>query len=281
MKPDFLLLIGRQLTKIHAWAIPALLLCFGLLLAACNSPSQPPEPPAEQVQRTKPPFEPLNPTKTAEFQQTATAVVQATASAYARLEQINAYQFYDPFDGNDFDWRETVEDNRYWQGAIAIQDGRYIWQVEEVYENFLAWSFFTPDENLADFDVALKARRVSGPPNETCYGLLFRISPDGYTAGAYVLSVCDNGYHKLLYTDEAVGWVVIYDWTFAEVILQEDWNLIEINARGEDFTVSINHQQVAAFSDGRLPNGSVAILIDIYENQPAQIEFDFFALQPR
>ena len=111
--------------------------------------------------------------------------------------------------------------------------------------------------------------------------MLFRISPDGFSAGAYILSVCDNGYYKLLYTDEAVRWVVINDWSFTEALLQDDWNLLEITARGEDFTVSLNHQQVTAFSDSRLPGGSVAILIDIYGSAPGQIEFDFFALQPR
>ena len=75
--------------------------------------------------------------------------------------------------------------------------------------------------------------------------------------------------------------LVINDWTFTEAILQEDWNLLEINARGEDFTISINHQQVTALSDSRLPGGSVAILIDIYGSAPGQIEFDFFALQHR
>ncbi len=75
--------------------------------------------------------------------------------------------------------------------------------------------------------------------------------------------------------------MVINGWTFTEAILQEDWNLLEITARGEDFTISINHQQVIAFSDSRLPYRSVAILIDIYGNAPGQIEFDFFALQPR
>ncbi len=224
----------------NARALPVLLICFAILLTACNTPSQPPEPPVELIQRTKPPFEPLNPTKTVEFQQTATAVVQSTATADARLVAINAYQYFDSLEGNDLDWRETVEDNPYWQGAITVQDGLYIWLVEEVSEPLVAWSFFTLEENLTDFDLALKARRRSGPPDKTCYGLLFRISPDGFSAGAYILSVCDNGYYKLLYTDEAVRWVVINDWTFTEALLQDDWNLLEITARGEDFTVSLN-----------------------------------------
>jgi hypothetical protein len=284
------------------WLLSLILLSA---LVACSPTTQP----AEVVQYTKPPFEPRNPALTMAVHQTATAEVLAaqqvktqqaeatlqaevtaraeaqaalaTATASAREAEILAYSYVDPFDSNDLDWREADEDNDYWQGTIAIQDGTYTWDIQTVKQPFLGWSEFIPAQNLEDFDLALKARRLTGTSHQACFGLLFRISPDGFDAGAYILSVCDNGYYKLLYYDVEQSWEVIQDWTQTDAIRADDWNLLEISARGEDFSLTINHQPVGAFSDSRLPSGRVAILVDIYGYEPARIVFDVFALQPR
>jgi hypothetical protein len=299
--------------------IPFTLLCvLVFFLAACTQQTPPPPP---FVEGTKMPFEPSNNRRiTAEFYNTATAEVfagqilqteqaeatlsiQATATAEAnallstataeanallstataatRMEEISAYQYFEPFDQNEINWREDVEENRYWAGTIAIQDGVYTWQVDVANEIFLAWSYFSPEEDLADFDVALKARRVAGPSTEACYGLLFRTSPEGYQNGTYVLSVCDEGYFKLLYYDSELGWEIIQNWTGSDAVRPDEWNLLEISAREDTFTISLNHQAAITFTDSRLASGSVAVLIDIYAQEPSQIEFDFFALQPR
>jgi hypothetical protein len=271
--------------------------------------AMPKKPPPPVVVRTKPPFTPPDRTQTEAVYQTATQTVLAaemtytaqveatlqaettataeawaalaTVTAAARNAEILAYDYYEPFDENTLDWREAVDDNPYWQGSISLQDGVYTWQVDRASQIFLAWSYFTVLEDLGDFDVALRARRVSGQPHETCYGMLFRTSPEGYEAGMYALTVCDEGYYKLLYFDAELGWEVIENWTPSEAIRSEDWNLLEISARGETFTLTINHQPVTTFRDSRLASGRVAILIDIYDDAPGQIDFDFFALQPQ
>ena len=284
----------------------ALLCSLIVTLAACSQ--QAPAPPV--VDRTKSPFEPSNNRRiTSEFHNTATAQVLATqivqteqvqatlssqstataqalailstATAETRMTEITAYEYFEPFDQNDLDWREDVEDNPYWQGSITLENGFYTWQVNTANQIFLAWSYFSPVDNLADFDLALQARRVTGPSHEACYGLLFRTSPDGYQDGTYVLSVCDAGYFKVLYYDSELGWETIQDWTQSDAIYPDDWNLLEISARDINFSLTINHQPVMAFSDSRLASGSVAVLIDVYTEQPSQIEFDFFALQAR
>jgi hypothetical protein len=290
--------IKGTLMSTRLWITFLLLSCLALGLAACNGPAQAPLQEVELIQRTKPPFEPRNFTATAEYFQTETAVAQATqaqqtaqaeatlqalatVTAAARNSAIMAYTFYDPFDQNDLEWRDEVEENRFWQGSIAFQDGAYTWQVSAANEIFLAWSFFKPVEDLVNFDMALMARRVAGIPSEACYGLLFRTSPEGFNAGSYILTVCDEGYFKLLYYDAEQGWSQILDWTRSEAIQTGEWNLLEVSARGEEFTVTINHQPILTFSDERLASGMVAILIDIYGQEPSLIEFDFFALQPR
>ncbi len=288
------------------WTIFFLIL-FGFLsfsTASCNQIK-----PNDGVERTRPPDSPWKYTPTENFGLTATsqylmtqtqqaviaeatAQVEATvtaeafamlstATASARDSAIISYQYYEPFDQNTFDWRVEGESDQYWKFGISIQNGNYIWRVDSAKEAFIAWSDFTKEKDLKDFDVALKARRREGEPQAYCYGLLFRRSPDGFEAGSYVLSVCENGYFRALYFDVENNWDTIQDWTRSEAINSDDWNLIEIIARGEDFAIFINHQPVSTFSDPRLASGLISILIEVLGETPGQIEVDFFALQPQ
>jgi hypothetical protein len=298
--------IGMKLpTKIILW----LLICVLVLgLHACSTPFGKKES-FKVVDRTRPADSPwkytrtpdLGLTATSQYQVTATQQAidaevtqqagstataeafssQSTATAVARESAIAAYDYYDPFIEDINNWRVGAEDNEYWQGSITIKDGAYTWQVASVKQSFVTWSEFKPLANLVDFDLALRIRRVLGEPQQACFGILFRQASGGIDAGTYILSVCDNGYYKVLYYDAQNGWDVLQDWTQTEALIEGDWNLLEVSARGEDFTVWINHQPILTFSDSRLPSGRASILLDLYGEAPVQIECDFFALQAR
>ena len=292
-------------TQNAAWL---LLLSLTLLLHACSTPFGQKEV-YEVVDRTRPADSPwkytptpnLGLTATSQYeataaqeaiaaeatqhaQATATAeafAVQSTATAVARESAIAAYTYFDPFEDNTLNWRVGAEDNAYWQGSIAINDGAYTWQIATVKQGFLTWAKFEPLADLTDFDAALRVRRVLGEPHQACFGLLFRQASGGIDAGTYILTVCDNGYYKLLYFDAQNGWDVLQDWTLTEALIEGDWNLLEVSARGEDFSVWINHQPMLTFTDSRLPSGGVSLLLDMYGEAQVQIEFDLFALQPQ
>jgi hypothetical protein len=292
-------------TKITAWTLSLILT---LLLYACSNPFGKKEV-YEVVDRTRPADSPWKYTRTPDLGLTATSQyevtatqqaleaeatqqagatatveafsIQSTATAVARESAIAAYTYFDPFDDNTSNWRVGAEDNAYWQGSIAINDSTYTWQVASVRQGFLTWANFEPLANLADFDVALRVRRVLGEPHQACFGLLFRQASAGINLGTYILSVCDNGYYKVLYYDAQNGWDILQDWTLTEAIQKDDWNLLEISARGDRFSISINHLPVHTFSDSRLPSGMVSILVDNYSESPSLIEFDLFALQPQ
>jgi hypothetical protein len=295
--------------KNHTQTAPwLLLLSLTLLLQACSTPFGQKEV-YEGVDRTRPADSPwkytrtpdLGLTATSQYQVTATQQAieaevtqqagstataeafssQSTATAAARESAITTYTYFDPFDDNTNDWRVGAEDNEYWQGSIAINDSTYTWQVALAKQGFITWANFEPLANLADFDAALRVRRVLGEPHQACFGLLFRQTSESIDDGTYILSVCDNGYYKVLYFDTQNGWDVLQDWTLTEALNKGDWNLLEVSARGEDFSVWINHQLMLTFTDSRLPNGSVSILLDLYGEAPVQIECDFFALQAR
>jgi hypothetical protein len=221
-------------------------------------------------------------TRQAQASATAQALtIQATATAVAKESELRAYQHFDPFDSNRNEWREGQEDNDYWIGQVDITDGVYQWRVDEVKETFLAWADFTPAGVLKDFDLAVLMRRVAGGPVDTCSGIMFRKSPDGFDAGVYFLSFCDQGDYSVTYYSEETSWEKIRDWQKTDLSRPDDWNLIEIKARGENFEIFLNQQLLTAFQDDRLPEGYISLFIDQYEKTASEIWFDNFALQPR
>jgi hypothetical protein len=244
-----------------------------LLLQACSPAATSQNDSVEVVERTRPVEAP--------WRVTPTPNLSLTATVTARESAITTYPYYESFNQNTYDWRVGEEDNDYWQGSINIQDGMYTWQFTAVKSTFMSWAIFKEVPDVQDFDLALRARRVAGEPQLACFGVFYRISPDGIDGGAYMLTVCDNGFYKMLYYDAENRWDTIQDWTETRAIVSDDWNLIEVSAREADFSILINHQQVLTFSDTRLTRGQIAILIDHYSENPGQIAFDFFALQPQ
>jgi hypothetical protein len=215
---------------------------------------------------------------------TATAAefqARVSATAIAKEAELRTYQYFDPFDANNNDWREGDEDNDFWTGNISIKNDVYVWQVDEVKEAFVAWSDFQKADVLKNFDLVVLARRVQGKPENICYGVIFRKSPDGFDSGAYLLSVCEHGYFIINYYSEETGWENIEDWTETDLIYPDNWNQIEIRARGKTFDIFINNQPLVSFEDDRLAEGYVSLFIDNYELEAAEIWFDNFALQPR
>jgi hypothetical protein len=221
-------------------------------------------------------------TRQAEASATTQALaVQATATMVAKDTELRAYQYFDPFESNSDQWRTGEEDNDYWIGQIDVTDGIYVWRVEEVKETFLAWTDFTTAGVLKDFDLAVLTKRAAGGPLDACSGVMFRKSPDGFDSGAYLLSFCDQGDYSINYYSEETSWEKIRDWQKTDLARPNDWNLIEVKARGENFEIFLNHQFLTSFQDDRLAEGYVSLFIDQYEQTASEIWFDNFALQPR
>jgi hypothetical protein len=218
-------------------------------------------------------------------QATATAQVlaeRATATAQARLADIFSAEYFESFDDNQTEWRAGEQENDFWLGNVFIDGGIYRWKVDEVKSPFVAWADSPAlDEPVRDFDLAVTTMRYDGTLAGACSGLIFRKSPEGFNAGAYLFAVCDSGSFAISYYDVDTGWEKIQDWTETEAITSLSWNLLEVQARGENFTLFINHRQVATFTDSRLAEGYVSVFIDFYEADPGEIWFDDFSLQPR
>lgn len=218
---------------------------------------------------------------TATARAAATAQAQSTAQAVVRATAIAGSDLFEPFDNNIREWRAGEEDNEYWQGSIAIQDGRYIWDITTVKQGFIAWGDPANSPSARDFDVYVDARLVSGDPNQVCYGLLYFTVRETIDNGALTFSVCDTQDFSIDYYDAATSWEALQDWTSSTAIRPNDWNQLAVTRRGAEYSFYINDQLAATFNESRMDEGYFSMFVTIYEAYPGEVWFDNFALQPR
>lgn len=210
----------------------------------------------------------------------ATQDAKATATAVARLEAQDQYEFIERFDTVSGRWLTGVVDSQYWIGRRAIQAESYLWEVEEVKKTFITWADFYKDDSIEDFDVYVDTKILNASPGDVCSGFLFRISPDGWEEGGYYFALCNNASVVISYHTEKDGWERIG--TVPRLVgYSPDWNRLEIEARGSHFSFLINGEQVFEIDDDRQARGGLALVIEMNEKVPATILFDNFGFQYR
>jgi hypothetical protein len=207
--------------------------------------------------------------------------LNATATTAAQTSIYEGYEIYETFDNNSLEWRAGIEENEFWNGTTSIEQGVYTWNVEEALDTFMAWGTYPTNPDLSDFDMSVLVKRVAGDPENFCYGVVFRESPEGFDYGAYTFTVCDDGYYAVNYYSLATDWIKLKDWDQTDLIVAGEWNRLSVQTQGENITCSINEQVVAQVSDSRQANGYISVYIDLYEKVTGTVWFDDFALQPK
>jgi len=210
----------------------------------------------------------------------ATRQAQSTATAVARMTEQTQYKYIDPFNDNSQNWATELVDDEYMKGSLAINGGIYVWDVQEIKQTFVYWSHFHRGSKFANFDVYVDSRVASGEPGNVCNGFVFRTASFDWEQGAYVFSVCNDSYFYVNYYKQE-KWETIADWQYSSAFRPDDWNRLEINARGDHFTFIINGEVVNEVTDDRLSTGGLALLVEVREENPVTIWFDNFGLQPR
>ena len=217
---------------------------------------------------------------------TATAVINATqhanatSTAVARVTEQAQYEIIDRFEVESDRWFVGSNNNEYWRGDVGIKDGTYIWNVDEVKKTFVWWGDFYLGEHIKDFDVYVDTKFVDGTFGDVCSGLIFRKSPDGWNDGGYTFSICNDSHFEIDYHGKD-GWESIVSWLSSDSIRPEDWNRIEVSARGNNFTFTINDIFVFETIDDRQKEGGLAVFIELNKKNPAIIWFDNFGYQSR
>ncbi len=221
-------------------------------------------------------------TSTAAAKATSTAVAKATATFQAGQAAATAFWdnplFSDDFKNNSQDWPVGNFDkgnSDYWSGTIAVVNGFYQYDVKEVRKPFLYWTLY-PGNSLTNFDVSVDAKRLLGQPDQACFGLVFRSSK----TTRYTFAVCDNQYYAIDYYD-GKDYTSLRSWAASSAIKSADWNTLWVNGKGSTFTFYINGVKVDTITDSHLKSGVVGVFVEVFNNQPAKVQFDNFIVQKR
>lgn len=203
---------------------------------------------------------------------TATAIVHATEQA--------EYSLINRFDKNNFTWRQGTEENDYWSGYVAFENGVYVWEVKDAKDGFVSWAEFPTSEYIHDFDVYVDTKIVKGELGAVCNGLFFRMSPEvSQKEEHYYFSLCNDSRVNISYYSAKNGWENITSLPY--FFDAGDWNRMEISARGSHFIFSINGNKVYEMDDARRKVGGLALVIELNKKTSARIVFDNFGLQYR
>jgi hypothetical protein len=204
---------------------------------------------------------------------------QATATATSRqtlLEEAGQWQILlsDTFDENRFGWfTGEQEDPALASMSWSIDGGKYRWQGKAT-SGFVWW--VTPEsEAVTDFYFSASFQQTSQPDLGEC-GLVFRQSSEE----DYYLFEVNGSNQYALYLHSADGWETLIDWTPHAAISAGDPNRLEVVAQGAYFAFIINDAFVADYSDERLPQGAVGLLVGLSNPGDEAIwEFDDFMLR--
>lgn len=209
----------------------------------------------------------------------ATQQAYATATAVARISLQDEYEFIERFDETSARW--WVGDDKYYgDTTYSITDGVYVWDVHKSEDYIFEQNFFKGNK-IKDFDVYLDILFVESESRDSvCSGLVYRKPYEEWDQGAYVFKICRDSQFLVQYYDKN-GWKSIVESSITDVIYPEDWNRIEIEARGNRFVFTINHVQVFETMDSRLKQGSLAIYLEVPDEESAEVWFDNFGFQSR
>jgi len=210
----------------------------------------------------------------------ATEQAKVTATAVARTAEQEKYEYIERFDRITGDWFVGMYERKYGNARITIRDGVYIWNIIDSKSYTQATDFYK-DSQIKDFDIYVDSKFVGDSKlGAVCSGFFFRKTDIQWEDGAYIFTICNDSRFEVQYYGKD-GWHPITVSGYISVINRSDWNRIEISARGNHFTFTINNTEVFEMTNDRLKRGSLGVFINITEGNPAEIWFDNFGYQSR
>jgi len=215
---------------------------------------------------------------TSTAQALSTQKAQAISTAVARSTQQAKYEIIDPFDDNGRQWLVESIDDEYLTGKISVSTGLYVWNIHKVKQPFVYWANVFLNRDVRDFDVYVDSKFVQATHGNACTGLVFRTVSWDWEDGAYIFSVCNDAYFDVDYYKDG-DWESLSERIYSTSFKEDDWNRLEVSARGDEFTFRINNELVYELTDDRIKEGGLALLVEMEGEDPATIWFDNFGLQ--
>jgi hypothetical protein len=177
--------------------------------------------------------------------------------------------FVDDFSDSTSGW----EEGDYPSGTVGYRDGEYFVQALE--NSALMWGQAFVD--LADVEVEVIARQISGPANDnTGYGVMCRLkaNEDGEIINGYSLLISGDGYYAITKwsngeSSELVDWA-----TSDEINTGTGVNTLRVRCEGERLTLYVNGNMVAEALDSSFTQGDLALAGVSFEDGEAEFRFD-------
>jgi len=212
-------------------------------------------------------------------QATATAQAQATATAEASIDASPPEAarwpllFLDTFGTAGNDWTLGDYSDELIEGNRRITGDKYHWQATAS-GGAVWWSM--PDlDTLSNLYLTVEGQRISGD-TDTQYGLILRRADrDNY----YILRIRDDGDYQFRVRHEG-EWDTLISWTASPLIQPGQMNRLTVVAEGPLFTFYINDQYVAEYTDSKVSEGKVALVIGFDDKGDTGVfEFDNFEVR--
>lgn len=180
----------------------------------------------------------------------------------------------DGFDQNLNGWNPFQEfTDEFGTRQFTLEGSKYHWEINpdrdlNVHDN--------PEQTpFTDFFFTVEVQQVSGPDSAD-YGVVFRRSSN---ESFYSFTVSDTQLYSLQVIEDG-EWSTILDWTSSPAIQPGGVNRITVAGQGEVFHFFINDQYISTVVDGRLRQGVVGLVVDLFDpGSPADWEFDNFELR--
>lgn len=175
----------------------------------------------------------------------------------------------DPFTTNQNNWSLGDAADKYGELTRSLTDNTYRWDMRAA-ENVNPWAAPT-QWTFTDFFASVEARQLAGSDSGS-YCLVFRKADDN---NYYRFAISElQGFRVDALLDGT--WNNLMDWSPAPAIRPGDWNQFAVSASGPAFTLYINDQEVATFSDWRLTRGGVGLAVEGSAGQHVAVAFDNF-----
>jgi hypothetical protein len=178
-------------------------------------------------------------------------------------------KFADPPDGPVRISEDFSGDTRWDRFTTRFADGTYELSLE--LDNFDSYGLFLGGTAISDFDMAVNATFVAGPPNAE-YGIRFRQSaPDDHL----LFSISPSGFFRLVrVTDRSYSSLV--PWTRDSRIRTGvgATNRLRVVAEGESITGFVNGEEVLRYTDPEPAPGQLTLGLVTFEQGGLTVRFD-------
>lgn len=220
-------------------------------------------------------------TATAQYQQDANLTAIALTSTAATNENPALQRslqwdilFQDTFSDTRGGWFTGDYAVDRLSGNITVEDGLHKWSVMAFRE--ITWWLRPTIEPIADFALTVDMQKANGPLDNS-YGVIFRLrEDDGFSY--YRFRVNDLQEYEVSFIDKN-GTDAITPWTRAEYIQPGEVNRITVIGEGDQFSLYVNGQLLASFSDDRLASGQVGIILGTTSSNESLILSDNFEVR--